>query len=48
MFYRNLVVKEDEFWKIFFGQSEFLHRDVVVGKLDERNVGLLQFVVDDL
>ena len=45
IFYRNLVVEENEFRKVLFGQAELLLREVVVGELDKGDVRLLELVV---
>ena len=48
LLYRNLVVEEDELGHLFRRETEFLLSDVVVGKLDEGDVGFLQLVVNHL
>ena len=48
LLYRNLVVEEDELGHLFRRETELLLGDVVVGKLDEGDVGFLQLVVNHL
>ena len=48
LLYRDLVVEEDELGHLFRRETELLLGDVVVGKLDEGDVGFLQLVVNHL